>query len=126
MNVRSNAVDCLLSALPHNRRPLARRMLADPRCGGRGLRAWLALLDTDARPFPSALPGDVIEVYLDDDDAEPLYDCEACGLAVPVRATRRCGHEAAVERVYFPTCPCCGGKTGRFAYWSRQSLSGSN
>jgi hypothetical protein len=120
------ASDRLLSAVPPARRPLARRLLSDPRCGGHGLRAWVSLLDADARPLPAALPAELVEVYLADDDAEPLHDCEACGLAVPVRAVRRCGHEAAVEREYFPVCPCCGGRTGRFAYWSRRATPGTN
>jgi hypothetical protein len=114
----SDALDRLLSAVPAAYRPLARTLLTDPRCGGRGLRAWLAILDTDDRPCPDELPGELVAVYLEDEDAEPLHDCERCGLPVPVRAGRRCGHEAAVERVYFPACPRCGGKTGRFAYWS--------
>lgn len=117
--------DRLLSAVSADRRPLARRLLFDPRCGGHGLRAWVALLDVSDRPLPSALPVELVEVYLADDDAEPLHDCEQCGLAVPVRAARRCGHEAAVERQYFPVCPCCGGKTGRHAYWS-SARPGSN
>ena len=87
--------------------------------GGRGLRSWLALLEIDGRPLPASLPGELVDVYLLDDDAEPLHDCERCGVPVPVRAGRHCGHEAAVERAYFPACPCCGGRTGRHAYWSR-------
>lgn len=124
--VRTDTTSCLLAALPTDRQPLARRMIADPRCGGHGLRAWLAMLDTDHRPLPSALPPALVEVYLQDDDAEPLHDCERCGLAVPVRAARRHGHEAVVEREYFPTCPCCGGRTGRYAFWSRTPKPGTN
>lgn len=123
---RVHASDRLLAALPPDRRPFARRVLADPRCGGHGLRAWVSQLDALAGPLPPALPPEVVEVYLADDDAEPLHDCERCGLAVPVRAARRCGHEAVVEREYFPTCPCCGGRTGRFAYWSRSVRVTSN
>ena len=116
----AHALDRLLAALPPGRLTVARRMITDPRCGGHGLRAWLALLDTDDRPLPPAVPDELIEVYLADDDAEPLHDCESCGMAVPVRVGRRCGHEAVVEREYFPTCPCCGGRTGRYAFWSRR------
>ncbi|HUR52827.1 MAG TPA: hypothetical protein VMZ71_01765, partial [Gemmataceae bacterium] len=116
----------LLAAIPAAHRALARTLLTDPRCGGRGLRAWLARLEIDDRPVPGQLPDELVEVYLRDDEAEPLHDCERCGLAVPVRAARRCGHEAAVEREYFPTCPHCGGRTGRHAYWSRRCVPATN
>lgn len=111
----------LLAAVPPAYRVKARALITDPRQGGRGLRAWLAILDTEGRPLPDELPEELVNVYLSDDDAEPLFDCEHCGMPVPVRAARRCGHEAAVDRVYFTTCPCCGGRTGRHAYWSRQA-----
>lgn len=111
--------DQLLAAVPAALRVRARVLLSDPRQGGRGLRAFLALVEADGRPLPGDLPGELVAVYLEDADAEPLYDCERCGLPVPVRAGRRCGHEAAVDRVYFAACPCCGGRTGRHAYWSR-------
>jgi hypothetical protein len=122
----SPAMDRLLAAVTPARRPLARQLMTDPRCGGHGLRAWLAMLAAGHGPLPPRVPGEVVEVYLSDDAAEPLHDCEKCGLAVPVRATRRYGHEAAVEREYFPNCPCCGGRTGRHAYWSCRAEAGSN
>jgi hypothetical protein len=115
------AIGQLLSAIPAGQRGRARTLLTDPRCGGRGLRALVALLDADPRALPDALPAELVEVYLRDDEAEPLHDCERCGLPVPVHAGRRCGHEASVDREYFPTCPRCGGRTGRFAFWSRRS-----
>lgn len=123
MTLTDSPADRLLAAVPAAYRTRARAVLSDPRQGGRGLRAWLALVEIDGRPLPGDLPGELVAVYLDDDDAEPLYDCECCGLPVPVRAGRRCGHEAAVDRVYFPACPCCGGKTGRYAYWSRPAAA---
>lgn len=113
------AVTWLLAAVPHAQRAPTLQLLTDPRRGGRGLRAWLTLLDANGSPLPAALPDELIAVYLHDEEAEPLHDCEACGLAVPVRAGRRCGHEATIEWMYFPACPCCGGRTGRHAYWSR-------
>ena len=113
-------MDRLLAAVSADQRGRARAALTDPRAGGRGLRALLAILDTDARALPPALPAELVEVFLRDDEAEPLHDCERCGLPVPVHAGRRCGHEASVDRVYFPACPQCGGRTGRFAFWSRR------
>ncbi len=119
------AEDRLLAAVPEGVRAVVRVRLVDPRRGGRGLRAWLGLLATGGRDLPPALPAALVEVYLRDDDAEPLHDCEACGLPVPVKAGRRCGHEPTPERVYFPSCPHCGGRTGRFAYWSRAVAAGA-
>jgi len=113
------SVDRLMAALPSTHRKRALVVMTSPRLGGRGLRAWVALLDADDRPLPGSLPSHLVDVYLEDSEAEPLHDCERCGLTVPVRAARRCGHEATVERVYFPQCPHCGGRTGRHAYWSR-------
>ena len=115
-----DTLDSLLAAVPLTHRARARAAMTDLRCGGRGLRAWLAQIELDGRPLPHDLPGELVEVYLRDDDAEPLHDCERCGLPIPVHASRRAGHEASVERIYFPACPNCGGRTGRFAYWSRR------
>ena len=113
------AVDRLLAAVPARQRPLVRTLLTNPRHGGRGLRAWLGLMAADDRPLPPALPQELVEVYLRDDEAEPLHDCERCGLVVPVRAGWRSGHEPSCDRVYFPACPHCGGRTGPHAFWSR-------
>lgn len=110
-----------LAAVPDGQRGRVRTLLTDPRCGGRGLRAMLALFDTSPRPLPAVLPPELVEVYLRDDEAEPLHDCERCGLPVPVHAGRRCGHEASVDREYFSACPHCGGRTGRFAFWSARA-----
>jgi hypothetical protein len=117
-----SAEGALLAAVPPGLRPLVASLLTTPRRGGRGLRAWLSLLAADSRPLPDELPRELVEVYLTDDDAEPLHDCEACGLAVPVRCGRRVGHEPVAEHVYFPACPQCGGRTGRYAFWSRRPV----
>ena len=108
-----------LSAAPESLRARLRAALADPNVGGRGLRAWLALVEIEDRPLPAALPEDLFAVYLSDAEAEPLYDCEQCGLPVPVRAGRRSGHEPTCDRVYYSVCPYCGGRTGPHAFWSR-------
>ena len=110
-----------LEAVPAGLRTNVWLLLSDPRCGGRGLRAWLGLLEAYSATIPREVPWQLVEVYLLDPDAEPLHDCEECGMAVPVRCSRRVGHEPVAERRYFPTCPCCGGRTGRFAFWSRDS-----
>jgi hypothetical protein len=115
--------DRLLDAIPAALRGRVKAILANPRLGGRGLRAWVALLEVEDRPLPDSLPAELIEVYLEDTEAEPLHDCEACGLPVPVRAGWRAGHEPTTDRVYFPACPHCGGRTGPHAFWAR---AGSN
>lgn len=114
----TDALARLLAAVPAGQRAEVRVTLLDPHRGGHGLRSLLAMLEADGRPLPAELPGELVSVYLTDDAAEPLHDCGRCGLPVPVRAGRHVGHEAAVERDYFPSCPCCGGQTGRHAYWS--------
>ena len=107
-----------LRAVPTSMRAIARSLLDNPRRGGRGLRALLDALAGQQRFLPDALPINLVAVYLEDAEAEPLHDCEECGLLVPVRVGRRCGHEPTAERIYFPLCPHCGGRTGRHAYWS--------
>jgi hypothetical protein len=119
----TTAIGRLLHAVPASHRSATQALINDPRRGGHGLRMWLTLMEADYSRDLQDLPGELIAVYLADSDAEPLHDCAQCGLAIPVKATRRCGHEAAVERIYFPTCPCCGGSTGRHAYWSRASTA---
>ncbi len=111
----------LLAAIPQTLRNRVKAVLADPRSGGRGLRAMVTLLVNDHRPLPKTLPSDLVNIYLYDDEAEPLHDCECCGLLIPVRAGFRAGHEANPEHIYYPACPQCGGRTGRFAYWSRSN-----
>jgi hypothetical protein len=118
--------DRLLAAFPATLRARARAVVANPRLGGRGLRAWIALLEAEDRPLPPALPAELAEVYLRDAEAEPLHDCEACGLPVPVRAGWRAGHEPSADRVYFPVCPHCGGRTGPHAFWARAATAATN
>jgi hypothetical protein len=113
-----NAEGRLLNAVPFKLRNEVRDALCNPRIGGRGLRAWLSLIEIDDRPLPQSISSELIAVYLSDAEAEPLYDCEECGLPVPVKVGRR-GHEPSCDRVYFVACPDCGGRTGPHAYWSR-------
>jgi len=108
-----------IAAVPTGLRSDVWTLLTNPQRGGRGLRAWLSLLEADHPPLPCELPQELVEVYLRDHEAEPLHDCEDCGLPVPVRCGRRLGREPVAEREYFPACPSCGGRTGRYAFWSR-------
>jgi hypothetical protein len=116
-----DAASELLAAVPERLRSAVANVLSHPNLGGRGLRAWLGLLAAEKRDLPDRLADELVEIYLREDDAEPLHDCEKCGLSIPVRAARRCGHEAVIEHIFFSKCPHCGGRTGRFAYWSRSN-----
>ena len=53
-----------------------------------------------------AMPPAVAEVYLANDDALPLHNCEDCGYRLP--------HGC------FDACPPCGGRIGWYAYYSRR------
>ncbi len=109
-----------LAAVDRRQRSAVAALLRRPWHGGVGLRMWLRDLAAQGRPVPPTLPPDLIKVYLDDPEAVPLYDCADCGLAVPVHPAWD-GYEGEPERVYFRACPCCGGRTGRFAYWSHRT-----
>lgn len=81
-----------------------------------GLRRWLEAIALRATAMPERIPMALIDVYLRDPEAAPLYQCEECGLAVPVRPNRALGPDAEPEQVYFPRCPVCGGQTGYCLY----------
>ena len=100
-----DAEDRLLAAVPDGaavRRPalLDRPAARRPRAAGLAPARWSA-----TRPLARPLPDELVEVYLTDDEAEPLHDCAECGLPVPVRAGRRGGHEPTCERVVLPGLP---------------------
>lgn len=114
----SAAEERFLAAVESAQRAAVAEVLHRPRCGGRGLRAWLRLIADQGRPLPPTIPAQLVAVYLTDGDAVPLHDCGRCGLAVPVRPRWQDGHEPPPERIYFPACPHCGGPTGKYAYWA--------
>jgi len=112
-----------LDAVHPTQRPLVDSLLQNPRHGGRGLRLLLRNLLIQDQTLPALIPAAVIEVYLSDPEAVPLFDCHDCGLPVPVRFNIQDGFEETPEREYFPSCPQCGGRTGRYAYWSNTAAS---
>jgi hypothetical protein len=85
---------------------------------GYGLSSWATNLREGGR-VPAGIPAEVIAVYLTDDEALPLQDCEACGLLVPVRPGRHYGTLVEPPRQYFDACPACGGRVGYSAYWDK-------
>jgi len=106
-------VEMFLAAVHPEQREEVQQFLHNPSMGGQGLRNWLRMLVSQNRSVPRALPPALIDVYLTDPEAAPLNDCSRCGLVVPVRADRRTGPEGEAAHEYFPTCPHCGGQTGR-------------
>lgn len=111
----------LLSAVPPEHAACVQRLLESLHNGGCGLREWVNAIAWRGAVCPPVIPSVLIEVYISDPEAVPLHDCEACGLAVPVRPNRLRGLEAEPEQIYFPSCPSCGGRTGWYLYWSTQS-----
>ncbi len=108
-----------VAACPPEFRSRVVAVLTDRRRGGPGLRLWVGRIEQCGASVPDEIPAAVLEIYLADPDAEPLCDCEDCGLSVPVRTGRRVGHEPAWDHVYFAACPCCRGRTGEYAYAAR-------
>ncbi len=101
-------------------RPTVAFVLGHPQVGGRGLRLWLHRLEVDYRPLPHRLPCDLVQVYLDCNEAEPLHDCAGCGIAIPVNPNLF-SIDGDPDRVYFSECPSCGSATGLHAYWTHSA-----
>lgn len=91
--------------------------------GHSGLRRWVDAITSQRALLPNKIPPAVIDVYLQDPEAAPLYECEECGLAVPVRPNRLLGPDAEPDKVYFPECPACGGQTGYYVYRTRDAVA---
>ncbi len=113
----SEARAALLAAVSDDQRQVVADLLRHPHHGGVGLRMLLRALATDDRPMPQDLPQELVQIYLDDPEAVPLHDCAVCGIPIPVHADRS-DPEGPSQRIYFASCPRCGGQTGLYAYWS--------
>jgi hypothetical protein len=114
-----------LDAVPPKQRAAVRQILQNANCGGSGMRDWVSSIAFRGATLPACIPEEVIDVYLDDSEAVPLHDCGRCGFAVPIRPNRLHGVESEPEQTYFPTCPNCGGNTGPYFFWSRESAGTS-
>ncbi len=109
-----------LASVPTRLHDRVQRALQSLHSGGTGLKSWVATIAWRGGKLPESVPEAIIEVYLCDQEAVPLYDCEECGIAIPVRASRTAAVEDEPEHLYFPNCPVCGGRTGLYSYLSRQ------
>lgn len=87
--------------------------------GGSGLRDWVAAIAWRGALLPERIPEALVQVYLADPQAAPLYDCEGCGLLIPVRPSCFDGWDGEPDEVYFATCPACESRTGQYLYFTR-------
>jgi hypothetical protein len=62
-------------------------------------------------------------VYLDDAEARPQHECEACGLLIPIQPARRRGVAVIPLGIYFTCCPACDGGTGWYVFRSKAFLT---
>jgi len=90
---------------------------------GVGLRTWLAAIAWRGGVLPDGLPRDLVQVYLDDPEARPLHECEACGLLIPIRPARRRGSIVVPSSLHFSNCPACGGRTGWYVFRAKASFT---
>jgi len=110
--------NAFLAAVPKNQRAQVAALLSEPGQRGRGLRSWLRTVVGQEQSLPERIPAELIQAYLDDGEVMPLHDCAGCGIAIPVRPNWQ-GYEGEPQESYFPTCPCCGERTGLYAAWSQ-------
>jgi hypothetical protein len=109
-----------VNAVSVNHRETVAQLLRQPNNGGSGLREWVSAIAFRGAITPSTIPDTVIEVYLGDPEAVPLYDCESCGLAIPVRPSRLYGLDGDPDEVYFRNCPLCGARTGLYLHFTHK------
>lgn len=109
-----------LRAVAPAQRDHAARLLQQPNNGGGGLREWVSAMAWRKVAVPEQIPMDLVDVYLKDPEAVPLFDCESCGLPVPIRPSRLYGLEGDPDEVYFPNCPLCGSRTGLYLHFTRR------
>jgi len=101
--------------------------LRDPTtaCGSRFSELTVAAIQYVERHIqeglPLALPPVVAQVYLDDPCLVAIHDCENCGYEVPIGYAEPHTNPPKPVRIYFDRCPLCGGKTGYYAFYQRNS-----
>lgn len=116
--------DTLREMHEHYERDMAKRRRGEPGIGpwsnwhspgGRlfGVANLMLIDHLSGEDKPVALPPEVADVYLQDDEVGPYHDCEDCSYNVPVGRRR-----------YFERCPLCGGRTGWYAYYEKHKKNG--
>jgi hypothetical protein len=109
-----------LRAISARQRNDVAHRLEHPNNGGSGLREWVASIAWRGAVLPAQIPESVIHVYLSDPEAAPLFDCEGCGLLIPVRPSRFDGWDGEPDEVYFTSCPLCESRTGQYLYFTKK------
>jgi hypothetical protein len=109
----------LRAVAPAQREQVA-HLLQQPNNGGSGLREWVSAMAWRRVALPEQIPLDLVDVYLKDPEAVPLFDCESCGLPVPIRPSRLYGLDGDPDEVYFPNCPLCGSRTGLYFHFTHR------
>ena len=71
--------------------------------------------------LPLALPPVVAQVYLDEPGLVAIHDCEDCGYEVPIGYAEPHPNPPKPVSRYFDRCPLCGGKTGYYAFYRRNT-----
>jgi len=112
-----------LAAVADDQRADVEQCLNDLGARGTGLRTWLAAIAWRGGVLPQCLPCELVQVYLDDAEARPLHECEACGLLIPIQPARRRGGSVIPLSSYFSNCPACDGGTGWYVFRSKALLT---
>jgi hypothetical protein len=120
-----DACERFLRSVSIQQREAVAHRLAHPNNGGSGLRDWVAGIAWRGAMLPEQIPESIIRIYLSDSEAAPLFDCEGCGMLIPVRPSRFDGWEGEPDEVYFATCPSCKSRTGQHLYFTRNFESKS-
>ena len=69
---------------------------------------------------PLELPGEVASVYLQNPDARPAHECADCGYDLPFEWAHPRAEPPRAAKVYFESCPLCGGNVGPYAFYCKQ------
>jgi hypothetical protein len=65
---------------------------------------------------PLELPSSVASVYLQNPDARPDHECADCGYDLPFAWPHPRAEPPRAAKVYFESCPLCGGQVGPYAF----------
>ena len=121
-----DALDGLLERLEPEQRSL---VLEDIKgCSGRKHASFARLTDTVLyyvyqhvkAGTPLELPASVASVYLQNPDARPEHECADCGYDLPFEWAHPRAEPPRAAKVYFESCPVCGGKVGLHAFYCKQ------